>query len=146
MVIGEKIKIMKDKNVDMKKLKDILSEYNSEFEIFEANIENLSRKIEQKPALAVLGTARFPMRLGGQTSVNNFDNLKLLIGNENSGDALQVSEADYHKADFFITEDGDILSKKEGIKSMLPNLKITNLEEFKDTIKNQNILAKSSVE
>lgn len=137
---------MKDKNVDMEKLKDILSGYNSEFEIFEANIENLSRKIEQKPALAVLGTARFPMRLGDQNSINNFDNLKTLIGNENTGDALQVTEAEYNKADFLITEDGDILSKKEEIKSMLPNLKITNLEEFKNTIKNQNIFTKSSVE
>ncbi len=122
-------KIMVDKNVDMKKLKRITSQSNLEWEIFQANIENITKRIEQKPALAILGVAKLPMRLENKTT-NNFEKIKSIIGNDKVADALQVNEADYHNAKYLITEDNDILSKREELKLILTNLKIVNINEF----------------
>lgn len=128
------MKIMKDKNVDLKKLKRILKVCNLDAEIIEINIENRIKKLKQIPALGILGISKFPMRLSGKDESKTFEKIKSIVGKEKLGDVLHIHEAVIQKVDYLISQDDDIISKREEINTIHPNLKILTLEEFENQI------------
>ena len=47
------------------------------------------------------------------------------------GDLLHVEAAILEEVDYFITEDSDIISKRQEIQRKYPQIKIVKLKEFK---------------
>jgi len=130
------MKILIDKDVDHKELKRFVREKNLECEIFGLNAEQYNSKVEQKPGLLILGgPTKLAGRLASKETLNNFEEIKMTIGKNNLGDCLHVESCVFENYNYLITNDNDILSKRQQLKELFPNLKIKNLLEFK----NENI-------
>lgn len=121
------MKILIDKNVNYKKFNDFIRMNNIYCEAIGLNIETKNKKIEEKPALSNLGHSKLPMRFGSDELIKEIESI---IGKQNVGDVLHVESANFENCNIFITEDRDILSKKDELYKKLPELNIMNLEEF----------------
>ncbi len=127
------MKILIDKNVNSKELKKLCEDHNFNCEILSIeNLEQQNKKVHQTKGLLILGgPSKLNGRLGDKESEDKLEFLKQIIGKENMGDILHLEASLFEEVDYFITEDNDILSKRQEIQKKFPNLKILKLEEFK---------------
>ena len=131
------INILIDKNIDYKRLKELLKNSKIDSNIFGVNIETPNKNIVERPALAVLGITKLPMRLASKDSVDVFEKIKEIIGDENLGDSIITEEAVFHNYYYFLTEDSDILNKRDIVMRSYPKIKILKLVEFEKEMHQQ---------
>ena len=130
------MKILIDKDVDHKELKRFIRDNNLESDIFGLNAEQYNSKVEQKPGLLVLGgPTKLAGRLASEEALDNFEKIKKIIGKDNLGDCLHLESAVFENYNYLITNDKDILSKRQQLKELFPNLKIENPSGFKEQMK-----------
>lgn len=125
-----KLKVLIDKNVNYKLIQERVSSLKEEIEINGVNIEGKNSKLQEVPALAILGKAKFPMRLGGKDSVETFEGIKKIVEEKNLGDAMHLEVAIHDKYDFFVTNDKHVTKKRTKLKGVAPNLTIFTETQF----------------
>lgn len=124
------MKILLDKNVNLKKFKVFNRENSIKCELWTLRGETEVKTISNKStSLMILGKTPLGNRL--YTNDGFFEEVKKIIGNNNLGDVLHVESAIFNECDYLITEDKDILAKREELLKVSKNPQIMNFEEFK---------------
>ena len=126
------MKILVDKNVDLRKLEEFIKNKNLVCDLMTLRAENKVRRIKKKATgLIVLGgPTSLDNQLGGEDEISLFNRVKEIIGKQNLGDCLHVESAIFNNADYLITEDKDFLSKVSELSTISNKPKILNLSGF----------------
>lgn len=130
------MKITKDVNIDLKKLKEITK--NHSVKIYQIRNENISNKIEYNaPAPFVLDISQldsgdYPV---DDNSRENFDLIAEIIGKHNLEDVRKLVAHIDSGNDIFLTEDNDFLSNKDRLSKVAQDLVIYDMESLENKLR-----------
>lgn len=121
--------VTKDISADYKKLKVLRDK--GLIKIIGIKIENNKDKFDAILPTGVMGyTVLGSMKLGSDQQVQNFKVLKGIIGPININDCIHLEVHIRDGYDYFVTEDHDILGKRNDLEKEFNVLKIRTVDEL----------------
>ena len=125
------MKILADNCIDLKALKRNLNKYDKSF-ILNVVSESESKKFLRQMTLLRISFGKIGQSMIGSwtrpLTIDQFEILVKIIGKEHTSDILNLEVALTENYDYLITEDHDLLSKKDEIYKIIQSNRLKKIE------------------